>query len=109
MSKCESCNCDIYIKEKIEDFSPGVQYKDKLYCSKCIEGIYFLEDIEHECEDEPIKKDESVKTKTTSVQILVCPTCKLTIETIDKKCSKCNKIHPLFIRKPKKKRNRKKK
>ena len=106
MNKCKSCDCDIYIKDKIDNCSPGVYYKDEVYCSKCIEGIYFLEDINRD--DTPIIKEHK-GIKVTSTQILICPTCKISIEESNKQCPKCNKIHPLYIRKPKKKRNRKKK
>lgn len=107
MTNCKQCNCKIYTKEKIEGYSPGSIYKGKLYCVKCLEGIYFLEDMIFEDED---KQDETIQvSKTTPKQCsLVCPYCKTSMKYNEKICPNCEKPYPLFSRKPKKKSRRKK-
>jgi hypothetical protein len=103
---CNACKCSIFIGDPVKDSAPGIEYKTQLYCNKCIEGIYFMEDIEREDDinEEPVKSSKLTKPVKPD-NILHCPFCKISINT-DKKCPQCQKIHPLYIRKTKKKRRK---
>lgn len=104
--KCSQCKCNIYLHNKINDYAPGLVYKENLYCSKCVEAVYFLEDIESDEETIRIINKPIPKTQYTSS--LICPSCNIPINSVDHICSKCKKIHPLYLRKPKKKRRKRK-
>lgn len=99
---CESCECSIYIKEPVDTHSPGTEYKNKYYCYRCIDTIYFLEDSP--TKNIQINKKLNNELKSSSKIILICPYCKINIE--EKKCTKCNKIHPIYLRKKKKKKKK---
>jgi len=89
----------------VEGYSPGTLYKGKLYCVKCLEGIYFLEDMILEENDD----EDTIKiVKKSPKQSLECPFCKSSMNFNQKICDTCGKQHPLFLRKPKKKTRRKK-
>ena len=110
MFKCTQCNYDIYIQNKIDGCIPGSIYKNKKYCIKCLDSIYFLEDIMGNSDDDQsnisIKKD---KPKIIPKNTIECPFCKNIMKVNQSICLKCNKTHPLFIRKSKVKSKRKKK
>ena len=100
---CKSCNCMIYIREPVDNILPGVLHRDNYYCTKCIDAVYFIEDIDREDTSPIVKKKEPIVHK----HIITCPVCNIQIDSPDKKCNKCGKIHPLYVRKTKKKRKKK--
>ena len=112
--KCKSCKCNIYIHEIIDGLTPGVEHKNKFYCYKCIEAVHFMEDMESDEDDKTPTFIESKKPKskptpkanTTKTSTLSCPFCKIIIDTPNHICSNCNKIHPLYLRKTKKRKRK---
>lgn len=108
MSKCDKCNCNIYFENKIDGMSPGTNYKDKVYCIQCLEGEQFLENMIIDNNQES-KSQKELPSKPTSQLLLDCPFCKNTLQNNKSICSNCNKTHPLFIRKTKKRKNRRNK
>ncbi|ADO67357.1 hypothetical protein crov323 [Cafeteria roenbergensis virus] len=108
--QCNQCKCYIYLEDKIDGYIQGSIYKDNKYCIKCLESIQFTEDmLLDKSTIEPTKIKTSKLKKDNIETNLICPFCKEVMDTVNKKCIKCNQLNPLFIRNSIKKRRRKNK
>lgn len=98
--KCHLCNISISYNE--DDDNIAVKKDDLDFCLKCSEVYDFSVELDNSpVEEKIIEKPQKIVNK------ILCPKCKE--EYNGNKCSKCDLINPLAIRKPKTKRKRRKK